>query len=164
MTMAEGYLAAACRYGVLLTIAALLSGLLALQPVRAQERPAAPPDEAAIRAVVDGFHAALATGDSIRALGYLHPDLVVYESGHAETMAEYRSGHLASDIEFSRAVGFETVRDAVVTGSDLSLFIREYRVKGTFRGREIDAHGVETIVLARTPEGWKIRHIHWSSR
>ncbi|MGH7543341.1 MAG: nuclear transport factor 2 family protein [Gemmatimonadota bacterium] len=118
----------------------------------------------AIRIVVDGFHSALAAGDSTRALGYLHPDLIVHESGHAETLAEYRSGHLSSDIEFSRAASFETARDAVVRGSDLSLYLREYRMKGTFRDREIDAIGVETMVLAPTPEGWRIRHIHWSSR
>ncbi|MGH7589104.1 MAG: YybH family protein [Gemmatimonadota bacterium] len=131
---------------------------------RGQELPGALPDETAIRSVVDGFHAALAAGDSTRALGYLHPDLIVYESGHAETLAEYRSGHLASDIEFSRAVSFETARDAVVRGLDLSLYLREYRMKGTFREREIDAAGVETIALTATPGGWKIRHIHWSSR
>ena len=33
-----------------------------------------------------------------------------------------------------------------------------------FRERRIDAVGVETMVLAPTPDGWKIRHIHWSSR
>ena len=156
--------AVATQRGVLFVAATLLSGLLSLQPAQAQERPAAAPDEGAIRVVVDGFHAALAAGDSVGAFGYLHPDLVVYESGHAETLAEYRSGHLASDIEFSRAVSFETARDAVVHGSDLSLYLREYRMKGTFRDREIDAAGVETMVLTPTPEGWKIRHIHWSSR
>ncbi len=160
MAVAEGSLAAR-RWSVPLLSAAFLSGFIALQPVRAQEPPA---DEAAIRAVVDGFHAALAAGDSTGALGYLHPDLVVHESGHAETLAEYRSGHLASDIEFSRAVSFETARDAVVLGSDLAFYLREYRMKGTFREREIDAAGVETIALTPTPEGWKIRHIHWSSR
>ena len=107
---------------------------------------------------------ALAAGDSTRALGYLHPDLIVYEGGHAETLDEYRSGHLAGDIAFSSAVDFTTARDAVVPGRDFSLYLREYSMNGTYRDRAIDARGVETIVLARTDEGWKIRHIHWSSR
>ncbi len=33
---------------------------------------------------------------------------------------------------------------------------------GTFRDREIDVHGTETIVLQGTQEGWQILHIHWS--
>jgi ketosteroid isomerase-like protein len=156
--------AVAGRRGVLFAGAALLSGFLSLQPARAQERPAAATDEEAIRAVVDGFHAALAAGDSVAALGNLHPDLVVYESGHAETLGQYRSGHLMSDIEFNRAVVFHTTRDAIVRGLQLSVYLREYRMTGTFRDREIDARGVETMVLTPTPEGWRIRHIHWSSR
>jgi len=152
------------RCSFLLAGAAFLSGILALQPARAQELPAAPSDEAAIRAVVEGFQRALAAGDSTGALGHLHPDVMVYESGHAETLEAYRSGHLTSDMEFGRAVAFETVRDTVVPGSDLALYLREYRMKGIFQDREIDARGVETIVLAPTPAGWKIRHIHWSSR
>ncbi|HET6340670.1 MAG TPA: nuclear transport factor 2 family protein [Gemmatimonadota bacterium] len=142
----------------------MLSLTLAALPALAQEPPGVPPDEGTIRAVVEGFHAALAAGDSTRALEYLHPDLMVYESGHAETLDEYRSGHLASDIEFSRAVSFDTVEDSVVLGRDLSLYLRRYRVRGSFRDTEIDAAGVETMILAPTPTGWKIRHIHWSSR
>lgn len=146
----------------------LFSAAIFLLPAAglAQENPAVVPlgDEAAVRAVVESFHAALAAGDSAAALASLHPDLVVFEAGHAETRAEYRSGHLASDMAFSQAVAFSTIRDAVVLGSDLSLYLREYSMKGTFHGRAIDGHGSETIVLARTPAGWNIRHIHWSSR
>lgn len=130
--------------------------------VPAQELAA--PEETAIREVVEGFHAALAAGDSTAALDFLHPEAVIYEGGHAETLAEYRAGHLASDIEFGRAVTFTTLRSAVLPAPDLSLYLREYWMAGTFRGRSVDAAGVETMVLAPTPEGWKIRHIHWSSR
>ncbi|MFN2418936.1 MAG: nuclear transport factor 2 family protein [Candidatus Limnocylindria bacterium] len=118
----------------------------------------------AIRSVVDGFHAALSIDDSTRALVYLNDDLIVYESGHAETLEEYRSGHLASDIAFSRSVVFTTERDTVVTGRDLAFYLREYSMKGSYRGEAIEARGVESMVLARTEGGWKIRHIHWSSR
>jgi ketosteroid isomerase-like protein len=165
MRATERYRKISCRRaGVLLVGAALLSPTLAVLPAQAQKPTSAPPDAAMIQAVVEGFHAALAAGDSSRALEYLHPDLIVYESGHAETLDEYRNGHLASDIAFSRAVVFETVGDVIVRGSDLSLYLREYRMKGAFRDREIDVGGVETMVLAPTPDGWKIRHIHWSSR
>lgn len=137
--------------------------LLSWTSVLAQDRPPAP-EEGAIRELVEGFHAALAAGDSSAAIGYLHPDVLIYESGHAETLDEYRSGHLASDIEFSRAVSLTTLRSAVLPAPDLSLYLREYRVEGAFRGRSIDGVGVETMVFAPTPAGWRIRHIHWSSR
>ena len=148
-------------------ISILLAWLVPLAaPVSAQEQPPASrqQDEDAIRGVVEGFHAALSAGDSTSALTYLHDDLIVYEAGHAETLAEYRSGHLASDIAFSQSVVFATERDTVVPGRELSLYLRQYSMKGSYRDKEIDARGVESIVLALSGEGWKIRHIHWSSR
>ncbi|HET6362397.1 MAG TPA: nuclear transport factor 2 family protein [Gemmatimonadota bacterium] len=132
-------------------------------PTLAQEREMVA-DEAAVRAVVEGFKDALATGDSTAALGYLHPDLVVYEAGHAETLAEYRAGHLAADMEFAAAVETTVLEQGVIVRPDMALWVSESESKGEFRGRAIDAHGVETIVLLPTDAGWKVLHVHWSSR
>lgn len=118
----------------------------------------------AAREVVEEFHAALASGDSTTAVGLLHPDARIYEGGHAETREQYRSGHLRSDIAFLQAIESETIRDAIVVAGDMAFYESEDRKTGTFRDREIESHGTETIVLVRTPDGWRIRHIHWSSR
>lgn len=117
----------------------------------------------AVRAVARGFHEALAAGDSLRAIGYLHPDVVIYEAGHAETLAQYRAGHLAADIRFAQAVPSRTTAERVVPLGDAALYLREYHSQGTFRDRQIDSRGTETLVLVSTPEGWRIRHVHWSS-
>lgn len=120
--------------------------------------------EAAVREAVHGFKAALASGDSARALAYLHPDAVVYEGGHAETLAEYRSGHLRADMAFAAATSSETLRERVVLADDMALYLSESATTGEFRGRAIDSRGTESIVLVPSPDGWRIRHIHWSSR
>jgi ketosteroid isomerase-like protein len=135
--------------------------LLAILPaaLSAQHDPA----EREVRAVVDSFTAALERGDSVRALAYLHPDLLVYEGGHAETLAEYRSHHLASDIAFLAATRSETLATHLQVMGESALWMSESRTRGTVRERQIDSRGAETFVLVRTPEGWKIRHIHWSS-
>lgn len=121
-------------------------------------------EEAAIREAVHGFKAALASGDSARALAYLHPDAVVYEGGHAETLAEYRSGHLRADMAFAAATSSETLHERVVLADDMALYLSESATTGEFRGRAIDSRGTESLVLVPTPDGWRIRHIHWSSR
>lgn len=131
-------------------------------PVRNDTAPASA-EEQAVRAAVEGFSGALEAGDSLRALTFLHPEVVVYEGGHAETLSEYRSGHLRADIAFLQAVEQKTLRDQVVLEGDVALYLSEYHSKGSYRGREIDSHGTETLALVRTPAGWKIRHIHWSS-
>lgn len=119
--------------------------------------------QAEVRAVVEEFHAALASGDSTAALALLHPELVVYESGHAETLAEYRSGHLASDIAFASATRRQLTAESTALWGDVALYLGETHTTGTWRGRAIDAGGAESMVLVRTPDGWRIRHIHWSS-
>ena len=117
-----------------------------------------------VRAVVTGYARALASGDSLGALALLHSDAVIYEGGHAETREEYRSGHLRSDIAFASAVKRTVTADDVLPMGDAALYTSEYRAAGRFRNRDIDSHGTETMVLLRTDDGWKIRHIHWSSR
>ena len=115
--------------------------------------------------VVDAFHAALERGDSTAVLAMLDPDVRIYESGEAETLDQYRSGHLAADIEFSQSVASRVVDGWTWLGDGEALVGRVYRAEGTFRGRAIDALTTETVFLVRTAEGvWRIRHIHWSSR
>ncbi len=121
-------------------------------------------EEQAVRDVVASFHAALRGGDSTTVVGMLHPDVRIYEGGHAETRDEYRSGHLRGDIAFLQAVQSEKTWDQVVIEGDLALYMSEDRKTGTYRDREIDSRGTETLVLVMTAEGWRIRHIHWSSR
>lgn len=141
---------------------ALVTLMIAAAPLAGQEATDSA-RQAEVRSVVDAFHAALAAGDSVAALDRLHPDVLIYESGHAETFEEYRSGHLASDMAFAAAVRRERTGHSTDLWGDTALFTSESRTTGTWRGREIDARGVETMVLVRTPDGWRIRHIHWSS-
>lgn len=148
-----------------LAAAALLLGALPAA-ARGQQRQPPPPAPAgrAAEAVVRSFTQALQRGDSVRVLQLLHPDLVVYESGVAEDLAHYRSHHLAADIAFLKEVTSRTLREHLEVSGGMALYTREYRAQGTWRGRAIDSTGTETLVLVRTREGWRIRHIHWSSR
>lgn len=120
--------------------------------------------EADVRSVVAGFDRALEEGWPETALEYLHPDLRVFEAGHGETLEQYRSGHLSADLAFREAVRLERSWEEVSVTGDMALYESEFRARGTFREREVDSAGAETIVLVRVGPKWKIRHIHWSSR
>jgi ketosteroid isomerase-like protein len=114
---------------------------------------------------VDAFHAALKRGDAEAALALLDPDVMVYEEGEVErSLREYASAHLKADMEFSAAVA-QTV-DGRASGrvGDLAWVTTRGRVRGTFRGRAIDSLTTETMVLMRASKGWRIVHIHWSSK
>lgn len=139
----------------------VIGSCLAVPATAQQDRGAI---EQEIRQVVDAFASALRSGDSTAVLELMHPDAMVFEGGHAETREEYRSGHLRADISFQQAVDVEALEETIVPGDVVSLYMSERRVTGEMRGREIDSRSAETIVLVRTGDGWRIRHIHWSSR
>ena len=142
---------------------AALAATLGARPASAQS----PGAEQAVKQTVHAFHDALAAGDSARALDLLHPDVRVYESGHAETFSEYRSGHLSADMRFSAATERELLSEEVTLapGGDGALYLSTYQMRGRVGDREIDVHGTETMVLVPGSDGsWRILHIHWSSR
>ena len=121
-------------------------------------------DSVAVVRVLERFRSAMASGDSAAVLAQLAPDVVVLESGGAENFAEFRAHHLAADIEFARAVQDTRTPLRVVVRGDLAWAAATSTAKGQFRGRAVDSAGAELMVFARTPDGWRIAAIHWSSR
>jgi ketosteroid isomerase-like protein len=121
-------------------------------------------DSAAVVAVVAQFHRALSEGDSLGALALMAEDAVVLESGGIETRAEFRAHHLPADIEFARAVRYERTLRRVSVRGDVAWVSSASTAQGEFRGRTVNSAGAELMVLVRTPTGWKISAIHWSSR
>lgn len=121
-------------------------------------------DSASARAAVERFHAALASGDSASALALLAPDVIILESGGVETRDEYRSHHLPGDMAFARAVKGERNVTRIVVRGDVAWVSGTSVTQGEYRGRQINSTGAELVVLTRTPEGWRIAAIHWSSR
>ena len=120
-------------------------------------------DSAAVAAVVNGFHDALAAGDSSRALSLLDSSVVILESGDEEHLAEYRAHHLPADIEFARAVRATAAPLRVAVRGDVAWATGTSTATGTFRGRTINSSGAELMVLTRGAAGWRIVAIHWSS-
>lgn len=118
----------------------------------------------AAASVVDAFHAALEQGDTQAALGLLADDVLIFEGGEAErSKAEYAQHHLAADAAFSATVPGIRSRRAARAGADSAWVASESRATGQFNGRAIDSLSVETMVLRRETDGWRITHIHWSS-
>lgn len=115
-------------------------------------------------AVVAAFHHALATADTAAALRWLDPDVIIYENGMAETLAEYRAHHLPADMAFAGGTTREIISQQTHVAGEVAWVLGEIRSTGTFRERAVDSRSVETMLLRRTPKGWRIVHIHWSAR
>lgn len=114
---------------------------------------------------VDAFHAALAKGDGATAAALLAEDVLIYEGGHAErSRAEYASHHAGADAAYAAAVPSKlTHRNGFVDGNT-AWIVSESRATGTYKDKPVDRVTTETMILRKTAEGWRIAHIHWSSR
>lgn len=139
--------------------AAFLPTIGTTAPLAAQDA-----DRDAVVAVIEDFHAALAAGDSSRALRHLSEDVVVLESGGLEDKSHYRSGHLAGDMRFAAAVPRQRGEISVTVRGDVAWAHSTSVTQGTMGDREVNSQGAELVVLARDGGTWRIQAIHWSSR
>ncbi len=116
-------------------------------------------------ATVDRFFAALSTGDLDRAAAELDPAVIILESGGAERSAEeYLGGHAKADAEFLQAAEHRLVRRTARIAGPLAWIASESELAVQQDGKPATILSVETMVLQSTASGWKIVHIHWSSR
>jgi ketosteroid isomerase-like protein len=116
-------------------------------------------------AVVDRFFASLSAGDIDGAAAELDPGLIVLESGGAErSAAEYLSHHAGSDAQFLKTAQQKPGRRVARANGDLAWVASDNDMVIQQDGKPVTIASAETMVLRRTGDGWKIVHIHWSSR
>ena len=111
------------------------------------------------------FHEALSSGAAHKVEALLDPQVLVLESGGAErSRAEYAAHHLGADMEFLRTMTSKLQRQSGDTVGNLAWVASESRLTGTANGTPVDLLSTETLVLQRASDGWKVVHVHWSSR
>ena len=120
-------------------------------------------DSATVIGVASRFHAALEAGDTAAVKTLIATDLQVLEGGEVESRAQYFAHHLAADIEFAKAVPSKRAVISYTREGNVAWLVSTSTSTGTFRGREVNSLGAELMILGRTPEGWRIRAVHWSS-
>lgn len=119
----------------------------------------------AAAATVDRFFAALAVGDLDRAGAELEPDVIILENGGAEhSAAEYLGGHAKADAKFLKAARKKLGRRTARVSGELAWVASESELHVQKDGEVVTIASTETMVLRTTEAGWKIVHIHWSSR
>lgn len=116
-------------------------------------------------AAVDRFTAALSAGDFSQAGAELDPDVLILESGGAERSAqEYLDGHAQGDAEFLKSAHQQLLRRTAHASGDFAWAASERELHVRKNGRAEVILSTETMLLQRRAAGWKIVHIHWSSR
>ena len=132
--------------------------------MHAAHHPPAAEDSAAVVEVMRRFRQALMAGDSASALALLHDDVRVLESGGIETREEYAGHHLPADMAFLQAIPGSSELVRLDIRGDVAWASSTSVQQGSFRDRPVNSRGAELMVLVRTPDGWRIAAVHWSSR
>jgi len=126
-------------------------------------------DMTSATSVVDGFQAALKSGDKALVESLMTPGVIIAEGGNAEwSFAEYRDHHMEADMAqtgSSEAVVERTVhRREIIENGDSATVITHSQLDGKMgAGKEFHYRMMETMVVTRTEGEWRISHIHWSA-
>jgi len=125
------------------------------------------PAATAAETLVNTFMADLAGGQLEAARQLMTPDAVVMANGVVLGDRDgYINGPAKSDVAALNGTQRELLHRSIQAGTDIGWVVSEKRVRRTSADgqgpREIVV--TETMLLARTAGGWKISHIHWSSR
>lgn len=129
------------------------------------ESPPAELAEADPTAIAERFRQALAAGDTDAAVVLLDPDVQIFEQGNVErSRAEYAAHHLKSDASFLKNSTLALLSRSGNAVGDLAWVGSESRISAGSTGKAVDIVSTETLVLKKTTSGWRIVHIHWSSR
>ena len=119
-------------------------------------------NEAAVAAAAKEFQTAMDTGDAPTVMRYLADDALMMEGGTIENRMQYETDHLPADLEFAKGMTAKRMPVKQTVRGDVAWVRTSTEFRGTFEGKPLALLSLETMVMTREPEGWKIRALHWS--
>ncbi len=116
-------------------------------------------------AVVDGFSKALARADFKTVSSALDPMAIILESGGAErSREEYMGNHAIADALFLGNAHVALERRTARIDGNTAWVASESEIHASEDGKPLTLLSTETMILHKSTDGWRIVHIHWSSR
>lgn len=114
---------------------------------------------------VRAFHHALDEGNEAAVQAVLMPDVMIFESGYAErSFEEYKGHHMPADMAFAKAVSTNVSRIRVTEDDAMAWVVSDRHTQGEWNGKTVNSLTLETIILRKVGENWRIAHVHWSAR
>lgn len=142
---------------------AAVASLVAASAASAQ----ASSDEGAITAWLQSFDRTFVAKDLDTLASFYHPDVTIFEGGGVNNgWADYRDHHIGPELKGFENLQFEhrNIAVHVLDGGRVAYVTSEYVLRARANGRDVDSGGLETLVLVKVGDAWKIRHSHTSAR
>ena len=115
--------------------------------------------------VVDAFSTAIKAAKLDDAGNLLDPKVLILESGSSErSRDEYLGEHAIADAAFMQTAKQQPRYRQARADGDIAWVGTEGLLETSEDGKPLLLLSTETMVLKRTEQGWRIVHIHWSSR
>ncbi|AZQ84205.1 nuclear transport factor 2 family protein [Colwellia sp. Arc7-635] len=113
---------------------------------------------------ISEFHKALKLGDKNKARSLLDDNVIIFEGGGVETSAdEYANHHMIADMKYIAKIKTEILTHSVKVVGDMAYSISKTKSTGQISLKSVNSEGLETMVLQKKNNKWKIVHIHWSN-
>ncbi len=116
-------------------------------------------------AAVDAFAAAMKAMDLELMAQALSPEVVILEGGKSErSRDEYLGHHAVADAMFMQSAQVINRYRKARASDNFAWVATESIIEISKDGEQKKLHSTETMLLEKSDSGWKIVHIHWSSR
>ena len=148
------------------TMLMIAATMLAAQPLAAQGRTASARDQAAVRAVLSQYKAAIERLDATGTEALFTTDSSVFETGGVEgSYANYLAKHLGPELIKFKSFKFSDYKVDVRFEGPVALATETYKYRIEPKEGEVaERVGVATSVLKKTGGTWKILSMHGSAR
>lgn len=109
------------------------------------------------------FHQALKSGNRVTARALLANKVTIFEGGGVEKSAdEYAEHHMLADMKYLAEINTQVLDHQIKVIGNIAYSMSRSKLTGQFQGKDINSEGMETMVLLKEADKWKIVHIHWS--
>jgi len=113
--------------------------------------------------VVAELHTALRSSDEATIRSILADNVLIFEGSGAErSLEEYASHHMKSDMKFLKHMATELLERNIMIHGDVAISSSRSKMTGKYKNKDFNKVTVETLVLKKNSDGWKVIRVHWS--
>ena len=111
------------------------------------------------------FHDALQNGQAQIARSLLADNVLIFEGGGVERSAkQYASHHMVSDMAFLQTMEVKLLEQHIQVYGDTATAMSRSQFTGRYKDKDINVQSMETLILHKKQDEWKIVNIHWSNK